>query len=382
MNVLFLLILSLNFGLSAPLIEGGKPIPKKDKYKYFVRIESVDGYSCTATKVSKNKLITSAHCVIDKDLNLLYKLGDPILDYGQVKSINFHPNYIQAKIVADKYSSQMSIYREKAETMTNEEINKLLKDKNFLELKDKKDLAYNKKSQADIAFITLTGDFGYDEYPQIISKKSKFTNRGNIEIVGYGKTKKSWSEKLNAYETNDINLNGSIATSCWQAPPSSYEIEKLSKNIIGILSFDANIKHSISNYQDKQLRSQSALMPGDSGSSSIELDKDNKPIITGIASTVQDFVDTENYMTLKVINQDNKEKNITFKYIINNWGDPKKSNLEFKEIIQELTKLGLYQNGKIKEGIKLSREYERKTTVRFADLLHPDNQKFIKEMMR
>jgi hypothetical protein len=180
-----------------------------------------------------------------------------------------------------------------------------------------------------------------------------------------------------------VNKKGSLATTCWDRDPKSYKDAhtKLSNDITGVLNFNSTVKHVIKKNIDYQKRSQNMVMPGDSGASAVEYDQNNKQVITAIASTGEDFADNDNNMALEISIPNQESIKITLKKGINNWGDPTIDDLEFPRVVSELSTLGLLKNGNIQNGVVISRTYTRKSTATFADLLHPENQSFIKSVM-
>lgn len=381
MKILLFLSLFSNLILADYPIEGGIEVPKDEKYKTFIRIETPKGYSCSATMVSANKILTAAHCVVGSDFKNLYKIGDDILDYGKVLKLDIHPSYIKSRKLLDEPRSQMNELVSKAGSMTQEQINTLINSADFKKLSKTLETLNSRSSQSDIAFITMDKDFKLASFPKIIDKNDEFLKRGKIQIIGFGTTEKSWNQARQSYKTNRINKQGAMAISNWSKTPTSYKNNSSNKEL-GTLNYKSTVRHIIYQKKDYQRRSQSMLMPGDSGASAIEIDKSNKLIVTAVASTVLDFVQNESNMTLNVVLPGQKKKPYVFKKGINNWGDPKKSNLSFYEVKNKLRELGLYKNRKLKDGVRLSREFTRETTANFSDLLHPDNQIFIEKVMK
>ena len=94
MRFLLLLVLLINAYGKDP-IDGGFTTPNDFDHIDYIKIQSPTGSNCSATRVSPNKLLTAAHCVVDLSINnnVHYKSGDTIPEHGTVKSVEIHPEY-------------------------------------------------------------------------------------------------------------------------------------------------------------------------------------------------------------------------------------------------------------------------------------------------
>jgi len=104
-------------------------------------------------------------------------------------------------------------------------------------------------------------------------------------------------------------------------------------------------------------------------------------LITGIASNILKFSKDSGTPQLLITLPNGENKSIELESFPDDWGNKDKNDLDFSEIKNELEKHNLIQDGSLSKGVKITRQYTRVTTGYFADLLHPKNQSFIKEIM-
>ena len=355
---MFLIILGLlSFNLFAD-IEGGDKTDDP-RYKHFIRISSKDGYNCSATQVAHNKILTAAHCVVSVSLNsesYLYKKGDP-LNNNIIKSVIVNKNYI-------KFAKELL----KIDTQ----------DKEFLTI-----LKY--KTLGDMAVITTDAPNDEQSYPKVISASTQFKDRSKIEVVGYGATKTEYSEKKMYFVDNSISNSPIKGENFWATCPINYknksisQIDKLINNVEKTLSITGHSVHSISGKKENQTHSRSMLLPGDSGSGTIEYDKDGELVVTAIASNINRFITGSGHPVVIITSPDGKSHEYKLKEMPEAWGDKNKDDLKFSFIYKKLRELGLIRMGIVKSGVKITRQYTRVARANFADLMHPQNQAFLKD---
>lgn len=338
---LFLISLS---AFALPPIDGGKdaPIASFD-YVDIIKITRADQGECTATRVSPTLILTAAHCV--KGINPGSGLGG----VGKVVKVSVHPKYADAKLAKKKHLT--TLY--------------------------------------DIAFIELEARPSKRQmpYPTIISKSTKLGSRKEMELVGYGMNQARWNGSAFEYVSTKSNLQ--VADNNWDECPLDYfgnevsALAKFNQNVKEQLAIKAKRVHTITNgIETIAGDGKGMVLPGDSGSPSIERDENQKFVITGVASNVVNFQDGSGQASFE-IEVDGKvvgSKKLTS--MPENWGQRSKLDSQFddiKKILQE--KNLLTETGEIKPGVVVKRQYTRMTDGNYADLSHPENQSFIKSIM-
>lgn len=348
------LIFNLAFAFIPP-IDGGKPAPVTS-FDYIDVVELVGPTKslCTGTKVSLTKILTAAHCIERYENSIftdILKTGDMLLGVGRITGIAIHPKYKAAKII--------------------------------------KKNAYN-TTLYDIAFISIEERPSQRKipYPKIISKESKPIKRGKLELAGYGTNQTVWNGK--GFEFQETKSGLQIGDNTWSECPIDYfdtnvnELEELNENIISHLNIKASRIHVISEGNELiESDGRAMILKGDSGSPAIERDSNNNFIITGVASNILIYEEGSGQASLEVEFNGKKISDTNFEKVPDNWGLRGKKDSEFEEIQNTLKANNLLdESGNLKDGVKIKRKYKTVTTGNYADLGHPENQDFIKSVLK
>lgn len=340
--------------LATPPIEGGKDVPLSSfEYVDVVRLNLPNGGTCTATKVSPTMILTAAHCVSVYENNQLthfFKTGGHLNEQGKIVKVAVHPNYLGA--LKAKARQQITLY--------------------------------------DIAFIEVEPKASRRvmEYPKIISKDTKLGSRKKLKLAGHGSTHSYWNGKTFDYKSTKSSLQ--IADNSWNKCPLNYfddainALDKFNQNLTAHLQIKATRVHTIQNGNETfTTDGVGMVLPGDSGSPALERDEENKLIVTGVASNIVSFGDGSGHARF-IIEVDGKElTNTELADMPENWGLAHKSDTDFPQIQNILKENNLLDAvGLPKPNVMIKRQYTRITEGNFADLAHPDNQSFIKSMMK
>jgi V8-like Glu-specific endopeptidase len=340
----FLLFIILSSSLfAAPPIEGGKDAPLSSfEYVDIIKITRADQGECTATRVSPILILTAAHCI--KGM----VVGSSLRGAGKIVKVTIHPKYAEAK--AAKKKELTTLY--------------------------------------DIAFIEVEARPSQRtmEYPSIISSKTKLGTRKKMDMAGYGSNEAKWNGT--DFDYLDTKFNMQLASNEWEACPLNYfgnevtALDTFNTNIKEHLSVKAKRVHTIVKGQESLVYDgKGMILPGDSGSPSLERDENNKLVVTGVASNIVAFQDGSGEASLN-IEVDGKVITKKLDALPENWGQRTKSDLEFDEIKNMLKEQNLLtESGEPKPGVVIKRQYTRVTEGNYSDLSHPENQKFIKAMM-
>lgn len=354
---------------SSPFIEGGKSIPLTDtKYIDSIKLQKDQGAECSATRVAHNKILTASHCLQDDNLNKIYNVGDMLGFDGRIVSISMHPEYNvflkRMKAVKLKYDNEPD--KTKRNSLINEYRN--------LE---------KRKSSHDIAIITTNKKKSNRSipYPRVVSSKTEFSTRSNLEIIGYGSKKISWSSADKNWIFANSSTSAQLAKTSWATCPNSYEkkeVDNLTEDILGILQIKNKTIHKITDGYETQAHDGPMILSGDSGAGVIEYDKDNSMVITAVAASIKPYDEGSGSPVFFLEYADGSKKTINLNKMPKNWGDPNKSSLDFSEIKNQIIKDGMDIEDK---AIKITRSFKRASTGIFADLLHPLNQSFLNKAL-
>ena len=337
-----------------PPIEGGRNAPL-DTFDYVdvVKMTLPGQKECTATRVSPVMVLTAAHCVPD------LSAGNFLSGVGKIVKVTVHPKYAEAK---------------KQKTLTP---------------KDAKARAL--ATLFDVAFIELEEKPSKRTmpYPSIISATTKFAaTRNKMGLAGFGMNEAYWNGDAYDYRSTKTSLQ--VADNNWEECPLDYfgnevaALSKFNKEVKEHLSIKATRVHTIANGQETiSVNNEGMVLPGDSGSPSIERDVNDKFIVTGVASNIIAFGDESGEAELEIVVDGNVLTKKKLENFPDNWGLRTKSNTEFTEIQTILKEKGLLDDiGQPKAGVVVKRKYTRVSEGNYSDLSHPENQKFIKAMMQ
>lgn len=339
---------------AAPPIEGGRNAPL-DTFEYIdvVKLTLPTQDECTGTRISPIMVLTAAHCVTH------LSEGNFLSGVGKVVKISVHPKYAAAK--ADR----------------------------ALNPKDPQLKA--RTTLYDVAFIQLEErpSKRVMEYPSLISRTTKFPgSRKNMGLAGYGRNEANWNG--NTYEFRSTSQVLQVADNSWTDCPLDYfgnELAALSKFNNALkehMSIKATRVHTITNGQESiKHDGLGMVLPGDSGSPAIERDENNKLIVTGVASNIITFGDDSGHAEVEIEVDGEILTRKKFETLPENWGQRTKADSEFAEIQSILQEKGLLDDqGQIKTGVVIKRKYTRVTEGNYADLSHPENQKFIQAVLQ
>lgn len=362
MRYLLLYSLLISQAIARSPIEGGSsaPIASMD-YVDIIKLDfPMTQGSCTGTKVSQTLIITAAHCVLSfQDNGVIQEAvrAGQFLGMGEVVAVHVHPKYKEARKkkieLKDRLSSKLTT----------------LYDIAFIELKER-------KSQRTLPF------------PSLISEENKPTERKKLELAGYGHRQTFWNGAN--FTSKDPSSSLQIGVNEWMECPVDYtnsslsEIEKLTNNVEELLAIHASRIHEIVDGEESLLTNGKAMiLSGDSGSPSLEKDRNGKILITGIASNIVQYAEGSGDPGL-VIYQDGKiltDKKLD--KMPTDWGLREKTSTSFSEVTELLKSNDLLDSsGNPKPGVKIKRYYTRNVKGHYADLSHPENQKFIKSVMK
>lgn len=400
MKILLFVFFSF-FSYSNSDIEGGKK-SNDPKYKHFIKLspklkrkkDTKKGNSfyknferlsnCSGTRISYNKILTAAHCLLNikpYPFEYFYARGDKVsasneLDkfkfdgYGEVNKVYVHPLYRKFALQRKRLQNiEKRLPEEEYERkFHNFTVNMTLYDIGFIELKNIKKTNEN--------------------YPKIINDTLKLKDAIKLELYGYGDSSLSIKKnKIFLGKAPTTIENGILGKNQWiQCKPdyknrSVDDILKLAKKLTYNRHTQNTITHKIINNKETQVHSKSSLLKGDSGSGSIQYDENGNMIITAIASSGIHSIPKGNNYKLQITLPDGTFFSQYVPTSIEGWGDIAKKDLDFDVIKTKLKELKLLTNEKLKEGVTITREYTRHTKNYYADLLHPQNQIFIKEIM-
>lgn len=241
----------------------------------------------------------------------------------------------------------------------------------------------------DLAFIEVEARASQRamEYPQIISAQTKLGTRKKMEMAGYGMNEVSWNGEKFDYRSTKNSLQ--IANNEWDECPLDYfgnEVKALSEfnsNLKDHMKIKATRQHLISDGAESiTYNNQGMILPGDSGSPSIERDENNKFVVTGVASNIVNYADGSGEASFEIEVAGVVVANKELAEFPDNWGLKTKSDKEFSEIKSVLEQKGLLDdNGEPKAGVVIKRKYKRVAEGNYSDLSHPENQRFIKSVM-
>lgn len=361
----FLLILTFS-SLAAkalPPIEGGKSAMMTSlEYMDIIKLGSQGSSDCTGTKVSPTLILTAAHCVTlfqDQQVTETLKPGSFLLGAGKIVKATIHPQYASAKIAARskpgdaKLAARATLY--------------------------------------DVAFIEIVPRASTNPnkaYPKIISAQTKMGQRNKMEMAGYGANEAFWNGEKFDYRTTKADLQ--LANNTWKECPLDYFGDKLKaitdfeKSLKTYMSVKASRVHTISSGTEVITNDGNGMiLPGDSGSPSMERDESRALVITGVASAIIPYGDDSGAASFEI---EVDGKLITKKDIgklPEDWGRKNKSENDFVEITSVLKEKDLLtESGEPKPGVVIKRKYKRVTEGKYSDLSHPDNQKFIQAIMK
>lgn len=362
MRYLFLIPFLFSQAMARPPIEGGSSVSSFSMdYVDVVKIDIPYFGNCTGTKVSPTLVITAAHCVLsfspDGNVEEAVRPGLFLGMLGEVTAVHIHPKYKEAR-------------------------------KRKIGKKDQ--LASKHTTLYDIAFIQFKerGSKRTLPFPQIISESNKPNERKSFELAGYGGQEMYWDGER--FDSKVIKTNLQTGTNEWLDCPVDYfntsptEIEKLTNNVQELLAIKASRIHEIIDGDEALVTDGKAMiLSGDSGSPSLEKDASGNFIITGIASNIVPYAEGSGEPGL-VVYQDGKiiaEKEL--EKMPEDWGLRTKSSTSFSEVNDVLKGNDLLDSsGNPKSGVKIKRYYTRSTKGHYADLSHPENQKFIRSVLK
>lgn len=347
---------------AAPPIEGGRNAPVTSfDYVDIIKMTGNTKSECTGTKVSATLVLTAAHCVYEfdgKNFHPLIQAGNNILGVGVVVKTTIHPHYQEAF-----RKRKLNPQDKKASVLAT------LYDVAFVEIKQK-------TTQRTMP------------YPKIVSSETQFDERKKMELSGYGLNEAIWED--NGYNFRSTQKSFQVADNEWVNCPLDYfnndikALEKLKDDLQENLSIKAKRIHSIVSGQEKiATDDKGMILPGDSGSPALERDKNNQLTITGVASSMVTYDEGSGEAKLEIEVDGELVVSKEFEKFPSNWGLRTKADTEFSEIQNILQAEGLIgHSGFPKAGVVVRRKYTRVSRGNYADLSHPDNQKFIKSVMK
>jgi hypothetical protein len=289
--------------------------------------------------------------------------------------------------IVDRYN-ELNNLLEKGHELNSEKYIKYSKELLKLKTEDEAFLTILKyKTLGDMAVITTDATNDEQDYPKVISASTQFQDRSKIEIVGYGATKTEYSEKEMYFVDNSISNSPIKGENFWATCPISYknksidQIDKLINNVEKTLSITGHSVHNITGKKENQTHSRSMLLPGDSGSGTIEYDKDGGLVVTAVVSNINRFITGSGNPVVIITDPSGKSHEFKLKEMPKAWGDKNKDDLKCPIIYKKLRELGLIRMGMVKHGVKITRQYTRVARANFVDLMYPDNQAFLKETL-
>ncbi len=373
-KVLLMIVHFMSTNLANARIENGTDLQSDSSYYSFVTTlkKKSDQLACTATYISPNLILTAAHCVTgDK--------GEPQLDElflkEKVDQIVIHPRY-EAFVKNN--------IKKKLETSSTHQSAEERYDLAIIKLKD----------NAALKFV--------GPYPKIINENTVFVARGDFTLVGGGAKSTVFDAIPQRWLSAKIPEKSELClgTNRWAAPFSAittlipkYILKKNQKTLhmdtYELPRFEQTFSESISedSRTDQNTHivttntpNKSSALPGDSGAPIFEKDKSGNQILTSIL--VMGDHKTKNYkFTLKT-----DKGTETFEI-----ANPKSTDtmisadtpcIFIPEVAEELKKRGLLtKRDKLLDGVTVTRTFDRTTTNWAADLLLPENQKFINSIL-
>ncbi|HXH32710.1 MAG TPA: trypsin-like serine protease [Bacteriovoracaceae bacterium] len=286
MVLLFLSLLvflpSQDLGATAE-IDGGTPVTDKNSSEYLRHIQRITWRSkkvsgknpkplpvhydtetrCTTTQIGPEWFITAAHCIVDAGSNALVISG-----YQIIAAIP-HPDYVKHDNFAKK--------------------NKLPECRDCV------------KNDVGLLRVKSLKPLAPGAFPALISAATTFTSRRDLRIAGYGANKLRWNgHDYEAIPNREAQLYE--GANVWEECDSLNQanpVKSFIKDVSDVLYFNADRIHYISGRApdavaydkwDNFESGKASFLPGDSGGPIIELDASGKPVITGIASAMQNFV--------------------------------------------------------------------------------------------
>ena len=330
--------------LAAPPIEGGKDAPMASfDYVDIIKITRADQGECTATRVSPKFILTAAHCIDGLGP------GSSLRGAGKIVKVTVHPKYAAAKLAKKK------------ELTT-------LYDLAFIEVEERP----SKRTMP---------------YPTIINSKTKLGARKKMTMAGYGMNEARWNGKEFDYTSTKSNMQ--LAGNDWEECPLNYftneiqALEAFNKNLKEHLSIKAKRVHTIVQGQESlTYDGDGMVLPGDSGSPSLERDENNQLVVTGVASNIVTFQDGSGEASFEIVVDGKLLASKKLGSMPENWGLRSKADYEFEEIKKILKENNLVNEiGDPEPGVVIKRQYTRVTEGHYSDLSHPENQKFIKAIM-
>lgn len=331
------------------------------EYVDVVEINGPTGSVCSGTRVSETLVLTAAHCIGNFEGNTfieVIKPGNMLGSLGVVVSTKIHPKYKEARLKRlqnnnDKLASKLST----------------LYDIAFIELKKRE----SKRTMP---------------YPKVISDQNKPIERKKVELAGFGDQQLAWNGNNFRSHTKTSSLQ--IAENEWIECPIDYgnkslkELEELNNSITEALAIRAGRTHYIIDGVEKLATDgKGMILSGDSGSPSLERGSDGSFIVTGVASNIVTYDTGSGSPELEITVDGKAIVQQKFEEMPQDWGLREKSDSSFTEITDVLKTNGLLDSdGKTKPGVQVKRSFVRFTKGHFSDLSHPENQSFIKSVMK